>query len=110
MSAPVDPSFAYLNHLFQAKLGFQDMPFQLYPNQRMDMLDNTQRSVNLRYAGQFDWGTLEARAYQEKVDHFMDFGADKRYWYGNGVPPVGSAPSRAKRSFTSTSFSAAFAA
>jgi iron complex outermembrane receptor protein len=78
------------NHLFQAKLGFQDMPFQLYPNQRMDMLDNTQKSVNLRYAGQFDWGALEARAYQEKVDHFMDFGADKRYWYGNGVPPVGS--------------------
>ncbi|HNV58732.1 MAG TPA: TonB-dependent receptor plug domain-containing protein [Rhodoferax sp.] len=78
------------NQLFQAKLGFQDMPFQLYPNQRMDMLDNTQRSVNLRYAGQFDWGALDVRAYQEKVDHFMDFGADKRYWYGNGVPPVGS--------------------
>ena len=78
------------NHLFQAKLGFQDMPFQLYPNQRMDMLDNTQRSVNLRYAGQFDWGTLDARAYQEKVDHFMDFGADKRYWYGNALPPLGS--------------------
>jgi iron complex outermembrane receptor protein len=78
------------NHLFQAKLGFQDMPYQLYPNQRMDMLDNTQRSVNLRYAGQFDWGTLEARAYQEKVDHFMDFGADKRYWYGMGSMVAGS--------------------
>ena len=83
-------AFTNGNHLFQAKLGFQDMPFQLYPNQRMDMLDNTQRSLNLSYAGQFDWGALEVRAYQEKVDHFMDFGADKRYWYGNGVPPVGS--------------------
>ena len=78
------------NHLFQAKLGVQDMPFQLYPNQRMDLLGNTQRSLNLRYAGQLDWGSLDVRAYQEKVDHFMDFGADKRYWYGNGVPPVGS--------------------
>lgn len=75
---------AYRNdaHLFEAKLGWQDLPYQLYPNQRMDMLDNQQKSLNLRYLGQQDWGSLEARAYTEKVDHFMDFGADKRYWYG----------------------------
>jgi len=78
------------NHLFEAKLGMQDMPFQLYPNQRMDMLYNKQDSVNLRYAGQFDWGSLEARAYHENVDHYMDFGADKRFWYGSasGGPGV----------------------
>ena len=70
------------NHLFEAKIGIQDMPYQLYPNQRMDMLNNDQQSVNLRYLGQRDWGSLEARAYNEKVDHYMDFGADKRYWYG----------------------------
>ena len=70
------------NHLFEAKIGIQDMPYQLYPNQRMDMLNNDQQSVNLRYLGQLDWGSLEARAYNEKVDHYMDFGADKRYWYG----------------------------
>lgn len=70
------------NHLLEARLGWQDMPFQNYPNQRMDLLGNDQRSVNLRYLGQFDWGALEARAYHEKVDHFMDFGADKRFWYG----------------------------
>ena len=73
------------NHLFEAKVGIQDMPFQLYPNQRMDMLYNKQDSLNLRYLGQFDWGSLEARAYQENVDHFMDFGADKRYWYGGST-------------------------
>ena len=83
------------NHLVEAKLGYQDVPEQLYPNQRMDMLDNTQKRFSLRYLGQFDWGSLEARAYHESVDHFMDFGADKRFWYGaasggpgaaNGVP------------------------
>ncbi|MDD2925998.1 TonB-dependent receptor [Rhodoferax sp.] len=78
------------NHLLEAKLGYQDLPSQLYPNQRMDMLGNTQKSVNLRYTGQFDWGALQARAWHENVDHVMDFGADKRYWYGNGVPPLGS--------------------
>jgi iron complex outermembrane receptor protein len=71
------------NHLFEAKLGYQDLPYQLYPNQRMDMLDNEQTRLNLRYLGQFAWGSLEARAYHEKVDHFMDFGADKQYTYGS---------------------------
>jgi iron complex outermembrane receptor protein len=75
-------------HLFEAKLGWQDMPYQLYPNQRMDMLKNDQNSLNLRYTGQLDWGSLEARAYQERVDHFMDFGADKKYWYNNAYLPV----------------------
>lgn len=72
------------NHLVEAKFGYQDVPYQLYPNQRMDMLDNEQKRVNLRYLGQYDWGMFEARAYHEQVDHFMDFGADKRYWYGSG--------------------------
>ena len=75
------------NHLFEAKFGYQDMPYQLYPNQRMDMLDNQERRVNLRYRGQFDWGALEARAYHEEVDHYMDFGRDKVYWYGVLKPP-----------------------
>ncbi|MDD3517597.1 MAG: TonB-dependent receptor plug domain-containing protein, partial [Chromatiales bacterium] len=69
-------------HLFEAGLNMQDLPFQLYPNQRMDMLDNEQQAINLRYLGQLNWGTLEARVYHEHVEHFMDFGDDKRYWYG----------------------------
>jgi iron complex outermembrane receptor protein len=72
------------NHLVEAKLGYQEMPYQLYPNQRMDLLDNTQHRLNLRYLGQFDWGKLEARAYYEKVDHFMEFGPDKKFLYTAG--------------------------
>ncbi|MFA7291373.1 MAG: TonB-dependent receptor [Rhodocyclaceae bacterium] len=80
------------NHLVEAKIGFQDLPFQNYPNQRMDMTDNDQLRFNLRYLGKQDWGTLEARAYHEKVDHKMDFGGDKRFWYGSnsGAGNVGS--------------------
>ena len=71
------------NHLVELKLGYQDLPYQLYPNQRMDMLDNEQKRINLRYLGQFGWGAFEARAYRETVRHHMDFGADKRFWYGS---------------------------
>ncbi len=85
---------------FEAKLGYQKMDEQLYPNQRMDLLDNEQKRINLGWLRDFAWGDLEARVYYEEVDHFMDFGDDKRIWYGdlsggamaeNGVPcsPIG---------------------
>ena len=72
------------NHTVEAKLGWQDIPYELYPNQRMDMMGNTQHSFNLRYLGQLDWGALEARAYHETVDHFMEFGPDKKFLYTAG--------------------------
>ena len=79
------------NHLVELKLGYQDLPYQLYPNQRMDMLDNEQKRFNLRYLGQFGWGALEARVYRETVSHHMDFGADKRFWYGAASGGPGAA-------------------
>lgn len=79
------------DHLVEAKFGYQDMPYQLYPNQRMDMTENTQKRGTLRYAGEFDWGELEARAWHEVVDHEMDFGEDKRFWYGMQSMPDGQA-------------------
>lgn len=76
------------NHILEAKFGYQNMPEQLYPNQRMDLLDNEQKRVNLRYLGVFEWGNLESRVYHEAVSHFMDFGPDKQYVYGtaSGMP------------------------
>lgn len=72
------------NHLVELKLGVQEMPYQGFPNQRMDMTGNESRQINLRYAGQFNWGALEARVYNETTRHKMNFGADKHYWYAMG--------------------------
>lgn len=77
------------NHLIEAKLGYQNVPYQFYPNQRMDMLDNEQKRVNVRYLGQYDWGTVDGRVYYEAVDHYMNFSDDKQLVYGtalNGMP------------------------
>ena len=76
------------DHLVEARIGFQDVPKQLYPNQRMDMLDNEQKRFSLRYLGQYAWGTLDARVYHERVEHFMNFGDDKQFQYGTapGMP------------------------
>jgi iron complex outermembrane recepter protein len=91
----LDLAYAWGDHLIEATFGWQDMPEQGFPNQRMDLLDNRQHRFNLRYLGDFGWGQLQARGYRETLDHRMDFGDDKRYWYGSASgganPPGGDA-------------------
>ena len=74
------------NHLVELKLGFQDIPYQGFPNQRMDMTANDSSQVNLRYKGQYQWGALEARAYNEHTRHKMNFLEDKAFWYQTWAP------------------------
>jgi iron complex outermembrane recepter protein len=76
------------HHLFDLKLGYQHIPYENFPNQRMDLTDNTSTQVNLGYTGQYQWGTLKARAYREHTEHQMDFGDDKQFQYGTapGMP------------------------
>jgi len=74
------------NHLLEMKLGVQDIPYQGFPNQRMDMTANDSTQLNLRYNGQYDWGNLEARAYNEHTRHKMNFLEDKAYWYRGNAP------------------------
>ncbi len=83
-------------HLVELRVGAQDMPFQNFPNQRMDLTDNTQRRYQLRWRAGFDAVALDARFWHESVAHEMDFGEDKRFWYGTattipGVMGVGRA-------------------
>lgn len=77
-------------HLIEAQIGYQDIPEELFPNQRMDMLGNEEKNFNLIYTGDFTWGNLKAQVYYEDVDHFMDFGPDKRFWYGTASGPGGT--------------------
>jgi iron complex outermembrane recepter protein len=69
-------------HLVDFTYSYQDVPQEGFPNQRMDLTGNTASVYNLAYTGALDWGTLKARAYYQDTSHEMDFGDDKRYWYG----------------------------
>lgn len=69
------------DHIIELKYGLQDIPYQGWTNQRMDMTGNDSEQINLRYEGQFDWGKLESRAYKESTRHSMQFADDKLYWY-----------------------------
>ncbi|HEY9050827.1 MAG TPA: TonB-dependent receptor [Gammaproteobacteria bacterium] len=82
------------NQVTELKLGMQDIPYQGYPNQRMDMTGNDSTQINLNHTGEFDWGSLEARAYFENTRHKMQFYDDKLFWYGSntGVPTADGDP------------------
>jgi iron complex outermembrane receptor protein len=69
-------------HLLELTYGVQDIPYQGFVNQRMDMTGNDSEQINLRYKGAYAWGSLEARLYSEETQHSMQFGEDKLYWYG----------------------------
>ena len=67
--------FAYKgdDNLFQATVTKQDMPYQQYPNQRMDMTGNESTKINLSYDQTVSWGDIKLQAYSEEVDHVMAF-------------------------------------
>lgn len=73
------------NHLVDLKLGLQDIPYQGWPNQRMDMTGNNSKQANLGITSEYDWGDLESRIYFENTRHSMQFGDDKQYLYPMGA-------------------------
>ncbi len=73
-------------HLLRLDVGVQQVGFEGYPNQRMDMTANRNTQVNLRYTGGYKWGALEARVFNQRTRHGMNMGPD-RFAYGSlGMP------------------------
>lgn len=66
------------NHLLDLKLGLQKMPYQGFPNVRMDLLNNDSQQINLNYTGNHAWGKLQARVYDEHTRHYMNFLPEKQ--------------------------------
>lgn len=62
----------------ELKVGQQNIPYQGFPNQRMDMTRNTSDQANLNYNWQAGWGVLSARVYSENTRHTMNFLENKR--------------------------------
>jgi iron complex outermembrane receptor protein len=64
--------------LWTLKAGQQDIPYQGFPNEYMDMTHNRSSFANLDYQGAFGWGKLDARVYWQEVNHDMGFFSDER--------------------------------
>ncbi len=55
------------------KASRQEVPYQGFPNQYMDMIDNQSTGLILQYARKFAWGDLDAQIDWQGVDHEMGF-------------------------------------
>ncbi|MFV8818743.1 TonB-dependent receptor [Haliea sp. E17] len=60
------------------KLNYQKVPYQGFPNQYMDMVDNTSFGLNLNYLREFAWGQLDTRLTWQDVEHEMGFFSDEK--------------------------------
>lgn len=74
------------SHLFQLNLGEQRVPYEGFPNQRMDLTNNVATIVNLSYKGSFEWGDLEARVFNQRITHAMNMGPDRMMDIFPGMP------------------------
>ncbi len=60
------------------KLNHQKVPYQGFPNQYMDMVDNSSTGINFNYLRQFGWGKLDTLLTWQDVDHEMGFFTDEK--------------------------------
>lgn len=65
------------DHLAVIKVGQQNIPYQAFPNVRMDMTGDDSWFANVFTKSNFKWGNLETRAYHEDAQHKMNFLKDK---------------------------------
>lgn len=61
----------------------QHIPYEGFPNQRMDVTSNTGILGGMSYENNFDWGKLDARLYFHQTWHEMDILPERRYINGN---------------------------
>ncbi|MFN3912508.1 TonB-dependent receptor [Hyphomonas sp.] len=74
--------------LLWVRLGRQGVPYEGFPNQRMDLTDNTSDSVQLHAEGPAGPGKLVAEAAWRQVDHEMNFLSDKGGTPTGGMPMI----------------------
>lgn len=60
------------NGFFSADVTGQYIPYQGFPNQRMDVAENDGLLGGFSYENGFDWGKLDARVYYHSTWHLMD--------------------------------------
>jgi iron complex outermembrane recepter protein len=74
------------NHFLQLNASEQKVPYEGFPNQRMDLTDNETTIFNLAYRGRYEWGDLDGRIYRQDIKHTMNMGPDRMFGDFPGMP------------------------
>ncbi len=73
------------NHRVELSAGTQNIPYQGFPSQYMDMLKNNSQQYRVKYVGGYGWGKLQAQAYNERTQHYMNY-LDAKNTSAAGMP------------------------
>ncbi|WP_363349555.1 TonB-dependent receptor domain-containing protein [Methylocystis echinoides] len=65
-------------HLASLRVAYENIPYQGFVNQRMDMIGNRGYLAEAKYNGTIDWGVVDARLYWNSTAHKMGFLQDKQ--------------------------------
>ena len=76
------------SNLLVIEAGVQHIPFEGFPNEYMDMVNNDAWFVNGHYAGRFDWGKLDLRAYFQDTRHEMNLTSEGDKLAYMGMTPM----------------------
>ncbi len=60
------------NGFVAADISLQHIPYQGFPNQRMDVVENNAVMGGISFENQYDWGKLDGRVYHHQTWHTMD--------------------------------------
>lgn len=64
-------------HMLEAEIGWESVPFQGLPTQRLDLTDSEAGMAGLRYRGMYGWGDLKARVWHQRIRNHLDAGRDR---------------------------------
>jgi len=70
------------NGYVAADVSLQHIPYQGFPNQRMDVTENNAVLGGISFENQYDWGKLDGRVYHHQTWHTMDTLEER------GIPPM----------------------
>lgn len=73
----LNAAYRWNHQLLELGVQYQNIPYQGFPSARMDMTGNHSTRLNLHYQTKLHWGELELRAYNQVVQHSMNFLNDK---------------------------------
>lgn len=66
------------NGFVAADVSLQHIPYQGFPNQRMDVAENDAVLGGVTFENVYDWGKLDGRVYYHSTWHFMDTLAERQ--------------------------------
>ncbi|MCE5394652.1 MAG: TonB-dependent receptor [Acidithiobacillus sp.] len=86
------------DQLLELTISHQHLPYEGFPNVRMDLTNNSETTFHLHYLGQYSWGKLDTHFYNELIQHEMNFLADKQMGSMSQMPMYTQATQQGLRS------------